>query len=483
MGPPENIWRPCINLRRRALLLLPLAAYAIFPTRNFYWDGVATAIEIEKNFEPSALVHPNHLIYGLWGAWLYDLSDWLGFPIRALYLMQAANCLLAGLAVLLLYRCLRVKGCSIEPGLIAAMTFGFSATWWKFATDADAYIPALFLLLCAYLLLQTERWVWLAAFAHAGAMLFHELAILFLPVAVLMLWKRRIRLLMYSCLALGPVLAAYVWAYQAANPPEGFFAWVTSHSSDSGFSFNPIRDAAYTLRGTLRLFFGGRLPDVVRNPLSVAACILLAAALTAFAIYAWRARALRWKSPPVALLVWVVVYVAFLFFWMPQNTFYRLFYLAPLVLILVMSLDDAPKVRQAGFSFAAVLLLWNFVFLTYPESRPGFNAPLRFALAQHDAWPPGSAIVFHRFHPDLWTISYFNQQAAWIGLDQADLNEMEHDLAYSRSQNKPLWVEETAYQLISETPEGRVWLKEHERRDELLRFTDQKHEFIFHSVR
>jgi len=168
---------------------------------------------------------------------------------------------------------------------------------------------------------------------------------------------------------------------------------------------------------------------------------------------------------------------------MPQNTFYRLFYLAPLVLLLASMLADSPQANRAGFSFAAVLLLWNFVFLTYPESRPEFNAPLRFAFAQHDAWPPGSAIVFHRFHPDLWTISYFNQQAAWIGLDRADLGDIEHDLEYAHSQNKPLWVEETAYDLVAGTPDGKKWLMEREHPDELVRFKDEKHEFIFHSIR
>jgi hypothetical protein len=473
-------------VRARALLFLPLAAYLAFPTRNFYWDGVAFAIEIEKNFEPPALVHPNHLIYELFGAWLYDLTDWIGLPIRALYLMQIANCLLAGLAVILLYRCLRVQGWSSEHGLMAALTFGFSATWWKFATDANAYIPAIFLLLCAYLLLQDSRMLWLAGLAQAAAMLFHELAIFYLPVALLMLWKRRASLavlLAYCAEALVPVTIAYVWAYRASHPPEAFFAWLTSHSSDSGFSFNPFRDASYTLRGTLRLFFGGRLPDVVRDPLSVAACVLLVCALIAFLFFIWRALPLHFKSPPVVLLWWCGVYVAFLFFWMPQNTFYRLFYLAPLVLLLASMLADSPQANRAGFSFAAVLLLWNFVFLTYPESRPEFNAPLRFAFAQHDAWPPGSAIVFHRFHPDLWTISYFNQQAAWIGLDRADLGDIEHDLEYAHSQNKPLWVEETAYDLVAGTPDGKKWLMEHEHPDELVHFKDEKHEFIFHSIR
>lgn len=464
-------------MRSRALLLLPLALYLAFPTRNYYWDGVRFAIEIEKNLPLSALAQPNHLIYELCGAWLYDGFDALGFPVRALYLLQAANCLLAGLAVILLYRILHGKGWTNERSLIAASIFGFSATWWKFASDANAYVAAIFLLLCAYALLGNPRWVWLAGLATAGAMLFHELAIFFLPVGLIALGKQRALLLTYLAAALAPVAIAYAWAFQAANPGQSFWTWITSHSADSTFLFNPLKDLGYTLRGTVRLFFGGRWPDLVRNPLSLAVCVLLAIAAAGFVFYASRTFPWKWTTPPRALVGWIAVYMAFLFFWMPQNTFYRLFYLAPLIVLL------APQATRAATLFAAAMLLWNFAFLIYPESRIQFNAPLRFALAQHDAWPSGSAIVFHRFHPDLWTISYFNPQAAWIGLDRADLNDIDRDLAYARGHDKPLWVEETAYELLNGSADGRQWLAEHERPAELVRFKDQRHEFVFHAMR
>ncbi len=476
-------------MRARALLLLPLAAYLAFPTRNFYWDGIAFAIDIEKGLPASALLQPSHLIYELWGAWLYRLSHWMGLPIRAVYLMQTANCLIAGLAVILLYRCLLLKGWSSEQSLAAAWMFGFSATWWKFATDANAYIPAICLLLCAYLVLEGSRMTWLAGLSSAGAMLFHELAIFFLPVACVLLVKRRasrMAIAAYCVAALAPVAAAYAWAYRCVFPngaPGAFLQWLTSHAPDSGFSFHPLLDAGYTLRGTLRLFFGGRAADLVRDPLSVAACVLLACALIAFFFSVWRVPPLRWPSPPASWILWLGLYVAFLFFWMPQNTFYRLFYLPPLIWLLTAALAGPGRGQRAGFLFAAVLLLGNFVFLVYPESRPESNAPLRFALAQHDKWPPGSAIVYHRFHPDLWTISYFNMQAAWIDLDRIDLGALEHDLEYAHSQNKPLWMEETAYELVAGAPEGRKWLAEHEQLRELVRFKDEKHEFVFHCIR
>ena len=72
--------------------------------------------------------------------------------MRVLFLMQALNGILAGLSVLLVYRILReITGSEFRSRWLA-LWFAFSATWWRFATDADAYIPSVFfLLLCSCL--------------------------------------------------------------------------------------------------------------------------------------------------------------------------------------------------------------------------------------------------------------------------------------------------------------------------------------------
>jgi hypothetical protein len=132
---------------------------------------------------------------------------------------------------------------------------------------------------------------------------------------------------------------------------------------------------------------------------------------------------------------------------------------------------------------SAVLFVWNFAFLTYPQSRAESNAPLRFALSQQKAWGPGTRIVFRTFHPDLWTISYFNQQAAWIGTDRADVIQLDQNLKASLASGNPLWVEQTGYELIEADPVGRRWLELHERPLELAVFKDDKHDFRFHCVR
>ena len=128
-----------------------------------------------------------------------------------------------------------------------------------------------------------------------------------------------------------------------------------------------------------------------------------------------------------------------------------------------------------------VLLSWNLTFLIYPQSRAENNPPLQFALLQHGRWPPGTPIAFHRFHPDLWTISYFNPQAAWIGLDTFDAARLDRALDDARARGETLWLEASAYDFMSADSEGRRWLASHPAA--LSGSNDPKHEFKFYQVR
>ena len=476
---------------RGALLALPLILYLAVPTRNFYWDGVAFAVNIEKHLPFGSLVHPSHLLYAPWGAWLFWIVEALGIHTRALFVLQAANGVLAGLCVILLYRSIRRRNTPAGLALAGVFLFAFSATWWKFASDANAYVPSITLLLCADVLLQRRRPAVASGLAHAGAMLFHELAILFLPVALFRLRNSRRSMATYLAAAFLPVVPAYVVAYRAAlregMAKGGLLEWITSHSSDSGFSFALGTNAVLTARGTARLLFGGRLGDFVGDPLALAARTFLALAAIVFAVCVWRATreaaASRLPRLPLYAALWAAIYITFLFFWMPTNTFYRLFYLPPLVMVVIGMLRPTARTRDALWAFAAVLLLWNFSFAVYPQSRSEYNVPLRFALAQGGKWPGGTRILFRRFHPDLWIISYFNEQVAWIGFEELNVAQLDANLEYVRGEGKRLWIEETAYEVVTADPAGQRWLAAHERRDELLDFRDAKHRFTFHSVR
>jgi hypothetical protein len=507
-GPYNRLW-----------LALPLAVYLLLPTRNYYWDGVAFAINVEKQLPLRDTLHPNHLLYTAAHVWLYHAALLIGIETRALFLMQFVNSLLAGASVALVYRALRRRTIQTDGAIAGALAFAFAATWWKFSTDADAYIPSIFLLLCANDLLETRRNVVLAAVAHAAAMLFHELAFLFLPIALLRLWgasptgnrsrmgsppgpgldahrsrdrkgavgtllKASKKSVAYAACSLGPAGIAYALAYRAVFGQfraAGLAGWVMAHSPDASFCWQPLHDIGLTLPGTLRLFFGGRLDQAAAQPFTIIGAVAVVACVAGLAAGWKRGGPLRFRIPPKDLLLWVGVYAAFLLVWMPQNTFYRLFYLAPLVIGVCCSVWRARPDRLLPWMLCGVLFLWNLVFAIYPQSRVENNAALHFALEQHEHWPPGTPIAFHAFHPDLWTISYFNQQAAWIGFDKLDLDRLDRSLTDARQRGQPLWLEATAYEFLSADPAGRRWLASHPVPG-LLRFHDPKHEFRFYRV-
>jgi len=337
---------------------------------------------------------------------------------------------------------------------------------------------------------------------HSAAMLFHQLAVLYPPIALFRLYRSRDRegavasgttervlkgsknVLSYTACALAPTAIAYALAYRIVFGQfrtAGLAGWLMAHSPDASFSWQPVRNLGLTLTGTLRLFFGGRLDQVKAEPFTIIGAVAAVACVLGLAVGWKRSGPLRLRVPPKDLLLWVAIYAAFLFVWMPQNTFYRLFYLAPLVLAVCCAVARDGVDRLLPWMICALLFLWNLTFAIYPQSRVENNAPLRFALAQHKNWPPGTPIAFHQFHPDLWTISYFNQQASWIGLDRLDLGRLDQSLADARQRAQPLWLEATAYEFLSADPDGRRWLASHPA-PALFRFQDSKHDFRFYTI-
>ena len=87
-------------------------------------------------------------------------------------------------------------------------------------------------------------------------------------------------------------------------------------------------------------------------------------------------------------------------------------------------------------------------------SRSDFNAPLHFAVMQRQRWAAGTPII-PPFSSGSLDISYFNPQAAWIGLEQVDIGQLKRSLEYARREGKPLWLEATAYDLVVSSPARR----------------------------
>ncbi len=479
-----------------AVPLAILLVYLCFPTRQYFFDGVDFAWTIENAPALDAsLIHPNHLFYEGFGYLIYKAVRGARIDARALTVLQVTNCILGALCALLLFQTLRLSLRSLYLASALTFLFAFSATWWKFATDADAYVPSvLFILASFHLILPPDksRPFWLALL-FSLAMCFHQLAVIFFPVLALGVYlqtsaravrERILEVLKFGAASFVLTFGTYYYFFYVATGSFDFrrlLHWMTSFSPDASFSFDAARNLSYTLRGFTRLFFGGRF-NLLRglfNPLTIALLALLsilAALLLLVVIRHAKDLKSRWQSASASLrgerrllllcAVWILSYTAFLFVWLPQHTFYRLFYLPALILLAGLLLAGgerlAPPARTyALLLFVAVLSLSNFLFLIFPYSHVQKYPPLSMALEMNQVWPRGTVVYYALTNADASLFRYFNPPTLWKEFDMRRTVELESELRNIYSTGGTAWLEVTAIEQLLSRPEGADWLKAH----------------------
>ena len=303
----------------------------------------------------------------------------------------------------------------------------------------------------------------------------------------------------YAVTALAVTAAAYVSAYFAKSWPatnvRGFWTWITSHSADSSFSFDLLRGAILTLRGNIRLFLGGRFNLVQTDIVSITIGLsfaLLIVLLLRDALKTSRDRltdklpdglAPQWSAADSMSVLWATCYLAFLLFWLPQNTFYRLFYLPALIILMARM-----SARRPGFNkwlpvVCVTMLAWNFLFYIYPYSRTRNNVILTFALDHQSDWTSGTVIAYSEFNSDLWTISYFNPQASWVPIQAPTIEEVESLRSRAVGSGNPIWLEATAWSAVAQLPAGKSWLDDHSDSAHSLVLDTRSHKLSFYRLR
>lgn len=498
------------------LFLATATIYLAFPTRVYYWDGIAfaQAIEDASALNPS-LVHPNHLIYNFAGYLFYKLLVSLGFELRAVTALQILNGLLsaacAGVLFVILIDTLR----SMYLSVCLTLLFAFSATWWKFSTDANAYIPSvLFLLVCFYLILPDRKpKPLLLALTFFVSMVFHQLAVTMFPVLALGIYlqdgslslkRRALNVVLFSVAAIALTLAAYCYLFSLAA--GGFDAvqfgrWLVSFSPDADTGFHFWSNLQYSLRGQVRLFFGGRfnLLKGLINPFIVLLMVGLVCAVVLLIFDTLRnlgnVVSTRWrkqlhleprqKTVLLLSLVWLTIYLVFLFFWLPQNTFYRLFYLPATILLVGLGIasfkTEVRRPRRFTAVFVIAVSLANFLFLIYPFSHVEKYPPLAFALQMNREWPAGTVIYYGAENSDEGLVRYFNPSTRWRLLPEF-LDSVETEIADVYRQGGTVWFETTAIARLTFTDDGTRWLETHTRKEAWRELNDGAYKIRFVQV-
>jgi hypothetical protein len=474
-----------------------LLIYLCFPTRNNFWDAIdfAQAIEDAPKLSPT-LIHPNHLLYNVLGYFAYKAALGVGLHVRALQALQITNGLLSVLAAVVLFQLLKLSLRSLYLTTLLTLLFAFSATWWQFSTDANAYVPAvLFILISFYLVHPAQRGPrpLLVAITLSAAMCFHQLAVLFFPIVVLGLMlqtpaeSRRNRIgvvLQFSIAAFLLTLGIFYYGFYLSMGSlelKEFVRWLTSHSPDSSFTFNIWSDLMRSFRGNLRLLLNGRFNLIkgLVNPFIVALIASLGAAVVILGFQLLRtfrefkefrgmsSVKIPWPKPVgLICITWILLYSVFLFVWMPQHTFYRLFYWPAVIMLCGLLLDVFEtqihhQHRYRLISLVVTVAIANFLFLIFPYSHAEKWPPASVAERMSSAWPPGTIIYYDSSNGDNRMFKYFHPLTIWKQIPAADAGELEDELRRANQGGCSTWVEASAIDKIVSSAGGAQWLSRH----------------------
>jgi hypothetical protein len=465
------------TVRRGAPYLVSMAIailYSAFLTRTYYWDGVLFSLHIEgvrRGELPRAILfHPNHLVYSAFGYLLYSAALAAGLHLRAVTLLQVFNVavsVVAGFVVFVLST--RITN-SRSIALFCWLLFAFGATWWKFSTDADSYVVAVFLLvLTVMFVLETPTRIIPAAACHTVAMVFHELAVFtYVPViaaiALYSRWSKAKRFwacIAYSTGTVAPVGCAYLLCYSQADRVRypSLFAWVTSYASDSGFTHSVAQITGSYLSSYIKLFLGGKL-SLIRDYFSAVVCLTLATSfcmlICALFLFFRRARAFpghhRDNRAIFVLWMWFLPYAIFLACWQPGSAFYKLFVWPPIVLLIAAYLASRKSLNQRVYAFYALsiaMAAWNFGAFIYPHSHPSADPVLVLANTVDRELPRNATVYYRVLDPDDWYLEYFAPGRKWSVLP-ARIESSQHRLPHLAG--APVCFETTALDELENNP-------------------------------
>jgi hypothetical protein len=492
-----------------------LALYLFLPTKNYFWDGVDFAQNIEDATRlNSSLFHPNHLLYNPFGYIIYRAFQGIGINLRALEVLQITNSVLSVFSAYLLFRILNQTLRSTYLSYVLTLLFSLSATWWKYSTDANSYIASVLLLIISfyYLLPDRKPRPLLAALFYSASMMFHQMAVFFFPALLAGVFlqarglssRRRTLLLIQSGVAsfLLTILTYYYSFYLQTGRTDfrTFFRWTTSLSPEPGHTFSVWGNLVYTVNGHVKLFTSGRIL-FLKDSLDYRTIALLAVLLMLVVVLLWKllrnfgeiktfmATALRrdgrFKSLRILCAVWVASFFIFQYFFIPQHTYYRLFYLPALLVLIGTYLtryDDAAHERRRRYRAAllvAAIAVSNLIFYILPLAQVKNYPPLAVALKLNEAWPRGTTVFFASRNSDNSLVRYFNPGVVWIEVNQETIEGEARNLQKDSS----AWMETSLITLYQATPEGQRWLEAHTERQPEYEFINDKYRLQFYRLK
>ena len=498
--------------------ILLLLVYAAFPTRNHYWDGIGFALNIEGAAQGESELadpmggtqiyfNPNHLLHNLLGYVVYVPVHKLFPAVRALDVLVRVNMLLSAIAAMLVFLMLARWSGDLRLSLWLTLLMSFSATWWKFSTDANAYVPGVFLLVaCTFLLSDPLRRppVALIGLLHAAGILVHQISVLFFPAAVLAIWthsywcsgrEKRKAAAVYTLVAGVAVIAAYLWVWFGVLnrewSPSAFLTWITYNGNEVYAYRSAVSNVLESLRSSMKVFFGGRISLALKIVEVPVLALGLAAMLAALAYLVAGIRKMRAEPSRIELssldqrfsrkflYAWTGGFFVFLFFWLTEYPYYRLFCLPALVLLLAVQVKQHPLAMNPMKAFIIFLVAFNFTFMIYPYSKVESTQPVKLASEARAIWKSNVVVLYKESTCDNWIMQYFNPQTNWRLVDFTNLDQVAHDIREAFQNGQSVWLDTSVLGQLESSPELLRWLQGHAAMSKAWGISNARHHIQF----
>lgn len=247
-------WFADFNLLKRnavCLFLLVVMAFYFFTAANNFseTDDVFAFAYRTENFAFSHVSDPRLMLYHMFNRAIYVCMNILLSPfeltVSAIQSMRYLSIVCAAVSLLLMFRIMTVD-LKLQPltALLGSLLLGFSYGFWRYAAEAEVYIPAIMLCLLVFHLLHTKMAIQLLSVLSVGALagvtiLFYQPAVIPLLFAFPFLLLSRAQwpnMLAYGLTASVVVISGYLWGYwlywPASLDVSQFIAFLSQRSEE-----------------------------------------------------------------------------------------------------------------------------------------------------------------------------------------------------------------------------------------------------------
>lgn len=415
------------------LAIFFLVVYLLYPTNLPYIDGLYYSYHVQ-HMPLWDTFHPHHLLFLTITQMMYYAASWVIDSLEGLRFYQTLNSILGAITLIYIYRLIHAIFKTSTGAFIATFFYGSTFAFWNHSTDANIYISfnlILTILLSRFLLdkdFEKSSHIIVTAVLTAVATLIHQLGIfLLIPYAISLLLNTPNRqpnhkalgllLSVYLACVLIPYLLVYWLVVLKIEPGVSFIGWVTAYGSNRGFWPFLYHDVRYVVdviaRSQFNAFWHVKPMELIiydgmetgegesmRNLFSFTFAVILMLIIERIHFINFRANE-NDKILYRKLLYWFIPFFVFFMFFVPENYFYRILYLAPLIifgagLIQSSTIRDRKNIKP----FIFVLVMFTFIYNAWngivPESDK-MNNPYYLnarAIAEHEEVTENDLVVF-----------------------------------------------------------------------------------------